>query len=139
MCWREHSGPQEAGPAAQEHSTLFPPPGEQTSVDRGWICSPDSGEHSWGSWESGKDGGAGKGLNQRGHSSIREAPCAHREEAASDPRGSPGAPSTFASISRLCTLEEGIPTHSSVLAWRIPWTEEPGGLQSMGLQRSETT
>ena len=32
-------------------------------------------------------------------------------------------------------LEEGMATHSSVLAWRIPWTEEPGGLQSMGLQR----
>ena len=32
-------------------------------------------------------------------------------------------------------LEEGMPTHSSILAWRIPWTEEPGGLQSMGLQR----
>ena len=32
-------------------------------------------------------------------------------------------------------LEEGLATHSSVLAWRIPWTEEPGGLQSMGLQR----
>ena len=30
---------------------------------------------------------------------------------------------------------EGNPTHSSVLAWRIPWTEEPGGLQSMGSQR----
>ena len=30
-------------------------------------------------------------------------------------------------------------THSSVLAWRIPWTEEPGGLQSMGSQESETT
>ena len=30
-------------------------------------------------------------------------------------------------------LEEGMATHSSVLAWRIPWTEEPGGLQSMGL------
>ena len=29
-------------------------------------------------------------------------------------------------------------THSSVLAWRIPWTEEPGGLQSMGSQRSWT-
>jgi len=29
-------------------------------------------------------------------------------------------------------LEKGITTHSSVLAWRIPWTEEPGGLQSMG-------
>ena len=32
-------------------------------------------------------------------------------------------------------LEKGKATHSSVLAWRIPWTEEPGGLQSMGLQR----
>ena len=32
-------------------------------------------------------------------------------------------------------LEEGMATYSSVLAWRIPWTEEPGGLQSIGLQR----
>ena len=32
-------------------------------------------------------------------------------------------------------LEEGQETHSSILAWRIPWTEEPGGIQSMGLQR----
>ena len=32
-------------------------------------------------------------------------------------------------------LEEGMATHSSILTWRIPWTEEPGGLQSMGLQR----
>ena len=32
-------------------------------------------------------------------------------------------------------LEEGKATHSSILVWRIPWTEEPGGLQSMGLQR----
>ena len=32
-------------------------------------------------------------------------------------------------------LEEGIATHSSILAWKIPWTEEPGRLQSMGLQR----
>ena len=31
--------------------------------------------------------------------------------------------------------EKEIATHSSVLAWRIPWTEEPGGLQSMELQR----
>ena len=30
---------------------------------------------------------------------------------------------------------EGTATHSSILAWRIPWTEEPGGLQSMGSQR----
>ena len=32
-------------------------------------------------------------------------------------------------------LEKGVATHSSLLAWRIPWTEEPGRLQSMGLQR----
>ena len=33
------------------------------------------------------------------------------------------------------SLEEGLATHSSILAWRIPWTEEPGGLWSIGLQR----
>ena len=33
------------------------------------------------------------------------------------------------------TLEKGVATHSSILAWRIPWTEEPGRLQSMGSQR----
>ena len=32
-------------------------------------------------------------------------------------------------------LEKGMATHSSILAWRIPWTEEPGGLQSRGSQR----
>ena len=32
-------------------------------------------------------------------------------------------------------LEKEIATHSSILAWEIPWTEKPGGLQSMGLQR----
>ena len=31
-------------------------------------------------------------------------------------------------------LEEGMATHSSIIAWRIPWIEEPGGLQSTGLQ-----
>ena len=31
-------------------------------------------------------------------------------------------------------LEKGVATHSSILAWEIPWTEEPGGLQSMGSQ-----
>jgi len=34
-------------------------------------------------------------------------------------------------------LEEDMATHSSIPAWRIPWTEEPGGLQSMGSQRVE--
>ena len=33
------------------------------------------------------------------------------------------------------SLEEGMATHSSALAWRIPWTEEPGELQSMGSKR----
>ena len=33
------------------------------------------------------------------------------------------------------SLEKGMATHSSILAWRIPWTEEPGELQSMGSQR----
>ena len=32
-------------------------------------------------------------------------------------------------------LEEEMATHSSILAWEIPWTEEPGGLQSIGWQR----
>ena len=35
-------------------------------------------------------------------------------------------------------LEEGMATHSSILAWEIPWTEEPGGLQSMGVTKSQT-
>ena len=34
-------------------------------------------------------------------------------------------------------LEKGVATHSSILAWRIPWTEEPGGLQSMGVAKSQ--
>ena len=33
------------------------------------------------------------------------------------------------------SLEEGMAAHSSIVAWRIPWTEEPGGLQSIGSQR----
>ena len=39
------------------------------------------------------------------------------------------------SLGREDPLEEGMTTHSSILAWRIPWTEEPGGLQSTGSQR----
>ena len=39
------------------------------------------------------------------------------------------------SLSQEDLLEEEMATHSSILAWRIPWTEEPGGLQSMGSQR----
>ena len=35
-------------------------------------------------------------------------------------------------------LEKGVAKHSSILAWRIPWTEEPGKLQSWGSQKSQT-
>ena len=35
------------------------------------------------------------------------------------------------------SMEKGMATHSSVLAWRIPWTEEPGRLQSVGLKESD--
>ena len=41
------------------------------------------------------------------------------------------------SLGREDPLEKGIPTHSSILAWRIPWTKGPGRLQSMGYQRVE--
>ena len=39
------------------------------------------------------------------------------------------------SLGREDPLEKGMANHSSVLAWRIPWTEEPGGLRCMGSQR----
>ena len=40
------------------------------------------------------------------------------------------------SLGREDALEQGMATHSSILAWRIPWTEEAGGLHSPGLQRA---
>ena len=42
-------------------------------------------------------------------------------------------------LSRKDRLEKEMATHSSILAWRIPWTEDPGRLQSMGSQESDTT
>ena len=39
------------------------------------------------------------------------------------------------SLGQVDPLEEEVATHSSIVAWEIPWTEEPGGLQSMGSQR----
>ena len=47
----------------------------------------------------------------------------------------PAIPETW--VRSLCqedSLEKGMTTHSIILAWTIPWTEEPGGLQSMGSQ-----
>ena len=43
------------------------------------------------------------------------------------------------SLGREDPLEKGMATHSSIFAWRIPWVEEPGGLQSMGHKESDTT
>ena len=43
------------------------------------------------------------------------------------------------SLGREDPLEKEIATHASTLAWKIPWTEEPGGLQSMGSQELDTT
>ena len=42
------------------------------------------------------------------------------------------------SLDRENPLEKGMATHSSILAWRIPWTQEPGGLQSTGVTKSQT-
>ena len=42
------------------------------------------------------------------------------------------------SLGRKDPLEKEMATHSSILAWRIPWTEEPGGLQSTGVTKSHT-
>ena len=44
-------------------------------------------------------------------------------------------PANTGALGREDPLKKGMATHSSILAWEIPWTEEPGGLQSMGLQR----
>ena len=43
------------------------------------------------------------------------------------------------SLSREDPLEKGMATHCSILVWRIPWTEEPGGLQPWGCKESDTT
>ena len=42
------------------------------------------------------------------------------------------------SLGQKIPLEDGMATHSCIPAWRIPWTEEPGGLQSMGSQNNWT-
>ena len=53
-----------------------------------------------------------------------------------DPDGKESAPNAGDSgLTPGLNREKGMATHSRILAWRIPWTEEPGGLQSMGLQR----
>ena len=46
---------------------------------------------------------------------------------------------TYIYMEYVCdTVEKEMANHSTILAWEIPWTEEPGGLQSMGSQKSQT-
>ena len=45
----------------------------------------------------------------------------------------------FQSLGQEDPLEKGMATHSNILAWEIPWTVEPGGPQSMGSHKSDTT
>ena len=52
-----------------------------------------------------------------------------------NPPANVGEAGDAGSLGREDPLKEEMATHSSILAWRIPWTEEPGRLQSMGLQR----
>ena len=51
-------------------------------------------------------------------------------------KNSPADERDILSLGQEGPLEEGMATHSSILAWRVPWTEELGRLQSMGLQRT---
>ena len=51
------------------------------------------------------------------------------------PANAGGIRDTGLNLGQEDSLEEGMATHSSVLEWRMPWTEEPGRIQSMGLQR----
>ena len=54
----------------------------------------------------------------------KESPCQYRK-------------AWVQSVGQEDPLEKEMATHSSILAWKIPWTEEPGGLQSMGSQKSQ--
>ena len=59
---------------------------------------------------------------------------------AKEPACSAGDAETWVqSLAREDPLEKEMTTHSSILAWEIPWTEEPGGSQSLGSQESDTT
>ena len=73
-------------------------------------------------WLSGRRGASLGGIRHfSGGSDSKESACNARD---------PGSTMGWEDF-----LEKGMAIHSSILAWRIPWTEEPGGLQSMGLQR----
>ena len=81
------------------------------------------------------------GYSPRGHrgSDTTEQPSTHAGHTQGFPGGASGQePACQCRRPERCklgrSLEEGTVTHSRILAWRVPWTEEPGGLQSIGLQ-----
>ena len=99
-------------------------------------------------WETRVQSLGGKDLLKKGmaaHSSILASPSSHPEKGSRKYWASlvaqrlkrlPVTQETrVQSLGGKDPLEKGMATHSSTLAWRIPWTEEPGGLQSMGSQR----
>ena len=55
------------------------------------------------------------------------------------PGGSDGKEPACNGETQVGSLEKGMATHYHILAWKIPWTKEPGGVQSMGLQRVRHT
>ena len=66
------------------------------------------------------------------------SPALHADSLPTDPLGKPTSESNLSTF-HFHALEKEMATHASVLAWRMPWTEEPGRLQSMGSQESDTT
>ena len=91
--------------------------------------------HLEGVWRGGGEGGWLWGFNAE---TNRKATCNLSYEAsqvAQMIKNPPAMQETWdRSLGQEDALEEDMATHSSILAWRIPWTEEPGGLQSLGWQ-----
>ena len=76
----------------------------------------------------------------RGGRFTMEGACFSLFPGGSDGKESAGNVGDLGSIPGLGrSLEKGMATHSSILAWRIPWTEEPGGLQSMAKGQTRLT
>ena len=92
-----------------------------------WLTScGDRGRRAHGSWK--------KVMGAVGGKQVTLTP-GWTSPAAQKVKNPPAMQETWVwSLGQRDPLEEGLAAHSSILAWRIPWTEEPGGLQSMGSQ-----
>ena len=66
---------------------------------------------------------------------IKKVPSSWASQVAQCVKNPPATQKFVGSLGQEDPLEKGLANHSSTLAWRIPWTEEPDGLQSMGSQR----